>query len=228
MAKPTVVPGVVRSSPLLHLRHVGAAALIHPSIATRSASVTLCGDRGRVAYRYLSRVRAAPSSPPFPSTVPATPVWVAAGTANRQLAPVSYAHKLLEFILEFLIEIVVQVVVEFVLDAGATALGRILETRTGRIAADILVISAVGLVAGYTWGLHVANTNQRYQPRSIWVSLALAAVAGSIALYARRDPGWDRRLAAVPQLLRFSVTRLASVALLNLVLAVGIAVGFNA
>ena len=153
---------------------------------------------------------------------------MAAGTANRQLAPVSYAHKLLEFILEFLIEIVVQVVVEFVLDAGATALGRILETRTGRIAADILVISAVGLVAGYTWGLHVANTNQRYQPRSIWVSLALAAVAGSIALYARRDPGWDRRLAAVPQLLRFSVTRLASVALLNLVLAVGIAVGFNA
>ena len=146
---------------------------------------------------------------------------------DRQLSAVSYAHKLLEFILELLIEIIVQVVVEFVLDAGATALGRVLETRTGRIAADILVISATGLVSGYFWGVHVADTGQRYQPRSIWVSLALAAIAGSVALYARRDPGWERRFAAVPQLLRFSVTRLAGVALLNIVLAAGIAVGFN-
>ena len=147
---------------------------------------------------------------------------------NRQLAPLSYAHKLLEIIFEFLIEIVLQVVIEFVLDAGTTALGRILATRTGRIAADILVIIAVGFVAGYAWGVHVADTGQQYQPRTIWVSLALTAVAGSIALYARRDLGWGRRFAAVPPLLRFPVSRLAGVALLNVALAGGIAVGFNA
>ncbi len=100
--------------------------------------------------------------------------------------------------------------------------------RTGGLTADILVISVTGFVLGYTWGVHVADTGQRYQPRSIWVSLALAGVAGSVALYARRDLGWERRFAGVPQFLRFPVSRLAGVALLNLVLAVGIAVGFNA
>ncbi|MEO6470131.1 MAG: hypothetical protein ABIP21_13630, partial [Acidimicrobiia bacterium] len=128
----------------------------------------------------------------------------------------------------FLIEIVVQVVVEFVLDAGATGLARVLETRFGRIAADVLVISVTGFVLGYIWGVHVADTGQRYQPRSIWVSLALGGVAGSIALYARCDPGRGHRFAGVPQLVRFPVSRLAGVVLLNIVLAGGIAVGFNA
>ena len=134
----------------------------------------------------------------------------------------------MEIIFEFLIEIVLQVVVEFVLDAGAAGLGRLLETRTGRIAADILVISATGLVSGYFWGVHVANTGQRHQPRSIWVSLALALIAGAVALYAHRDPGWGRRSFGLPRLLQFPATRLAGLALLNVVLAAGIAAGFNA
>jgi hypothetical protein len=132
-----------------------------------------------------------------------------------------------DVLLEFLVEFVVQLLFEVVLDSGLRGLERLLRTKAGRAIATILVMLGVGYGAGFAWGVHVANTGQRYTPRSVWVSVGLAVLAAALAVYARRDPDWDTRFSRVPTMLQWPVSRLASLVVLNAALAIGVAVGFN-
>jgi hypothetical protein len=133
-----------------------------------------------------------------------------------------------DVILEALVELIVQVLFEVVLEAGLHGLERALETRAGRAIAKTLITVGAGFGFGVAWGVHVANTGQRYTPRSVWVSVGLAVVGAALAVYARRDSEWDSRFGHVPVILRWPSSRLAGLALLNVALAVGIYVGFNA
>ncbi len=135
-----------------------------------------------------------------------------------------------DFIAEIIAQIVIEIIGDFLLAFGANTIGRALASKTGHMIATAMVTAAVGLGGGYVWGLHVADIGRRGVPRTIWVSLALAALATAFALMARShdvvNEHADPRFRTLPKRLRPTVGRLVLLVLLNVTIAAGVATGF--
>ena len=137
----------------------------------------------------------------------------------------------MEILFELLFEVVLQFVGEVLLEAGFRVVGRVLANRVVR---TVLAIT-VGFGGGYWWGARLSELGRTEPPSSLWVSIGLAGVFGTVALVKvlrgtpRRVPAESRmerfELAFTPW--RWSAARLGRFALLNMALAAGIAVGFD-
>ena len=137
----------------------------------------------------------------------------------------------MEFLFEILFEVVFQFVGEVLLDAGLRGVARVLANRVVRAALAI----AAGFGAGYWWGVRLSELGRTEPPSSLWVSIALAAFLGTIALVkalrgepsrAPVDSRMDRfEMAFTPW--RWSAARLLGFALVNVAIATGIAAGFD-
>jgi hypothetical protein len=133
----------------------------------------------------------------------------------------------MELIFEIIAELVVQLVFEVVITTCGRAIGSVLETKIGRVIASATVMGAIGYGGGYAWGRHVADIGHQGVPSSIWVSLGLAILAGSLAVRARSDSDFEARFAFLPTGLRPTAERLALLSFLNVTLAIGVAAGFS-
>lgn len=134
--------------------------------------------------------------------------------------------------MDFIVELVAQLLAELLLDGlanlprrGTPAGEPPPAAPPGRLLGDSIVTGFVGAVAGLAWGAHVAAIGHPF-PTSVWVSLGLGLLATGGALWARRNPRWDDRVASWPRRVRPTAYRLGLFALLNAVLAGAIAVGF--
>ncbi|HJV09600.1 MAG TPA: hypothetical protein VJ653_07955 [Acidimicrobiales bacterium] len=137
----------------------------------------------------------------------------------------------MEILFELLFEVVFQFVGEVVLELGFRALGRLLGNRFVRLA----IGAGAGFGGGYWWGARLTELGRTEPPRSLWVSIGLAVVLGSVALVKvlRDDPPRfppDGRLARIGETFtpwRWPAGRLAAYALVNVAVAAGIATGFD-
>jgi hypothetical protein len=134
----------------------------------------------------------------------------------------------MELIFEVLAELIVQIVFEVIIELGGRAVGRVLETKIGRVVASATVMATIGFGGGYAWGRHVADIGRQGVPRAIWVSLALAILAAVLALRARANVDSEPRFESLPSRLQPTAERFALLSFLNVTLAIGVAVGFNA
>jgi hypothetical protein len=136
----------------------------------------------------------------------------------------------MEILFELLFEVVLQFVGEVLLEAGFRVVGRVLANRVVR---TVLAIT-VGFGGGYWWGARLSELGRTEPPSSLWVSIGLAVVFGTVALV-KVLRGTPRRVPAESRMERFeeaftpwrwSAARLGGFALLNMALAAGIAAGF--
>jgi hypothetical protein len=138
----------------------------------------------------------------------------------------------MDFLVEALVQLVIQFIVEVVfeglLEGAFRGLARALTTRAGQR----LLTLAAGLGFGGAWGWHLAD--QPDPPKLLWVSVALAAGATVLALGSRSSPratepdttaGFWRRVLLPPW--RWPAARWIDFALLNVAIAVGVAVGYS-
>ncbi|MCU1690112.1 MAG: hypothetical protein JWN61_1899 [Pseudonocardiales bacterium] len=133
----------------------------------------------------------------------------------------------MELVLELIVWLFVQVVVEIIgefLWEGAT---RTMRSRAGRLVVGVFV----GFVGGLIWGIRY--TDLPTYPKTLWVSLALAAAGIALAAGTRSSPSappaprhiW-RDLAVPPW--AWPADRLMGLALLNVAIAAGVLVGYLA
>lgn len=133
----------------------------------------------------------------------------------------------MEVIFELLFEIVFQFLAELLFDTAF----RLLAHRVVRA----VLAAAAGFGAGYWWGARLIELGRTEPPRSLWVSIALAALFATVALVKvlrrhrpRRRP--DARMDRFEEALtpwRWSAARLLGFALVNVAVAAGIAAGFD-
>lgn len=137
--------------------------------------------------------------------------------------------------MDFLFELLAQFVLELVFDGLVDGVRAASRRRAGRFILYVLFTWLPALGVGYWWGLHVQHIGQAAQPRSMWVSLGIAAVLLALAASRRGEPpveatlpnGKGRRRHHRTLVLRFTPARLTMLATTNLVAAAGMAWGFN-
>jgi hypothetical protein len=130
-----------------------------------------------------------------------------------------------ELLLEFVLEFVGQFLIELVVEKGFRGVARFLSSRAGRVALGLSLALAVGFAGGYWWGSRLSETGRTAEPSSLWVSIALAALFGILAVARLVRRGRPTTPARVPW--RWPPGRLAGFAVLNGAVALGIAVGFE-
>jgi hypothetical protein len=130
-------------------------------------------------------------------------------------------------IVEFLLEIVGQLVVEVLIQLVGQGVGRVLQNRVVKAVLGLAVAAAVGFGGGYWWGERLTELGRTDPPRSLWVSIGLAAVFVGLAVVrsVRCRPFSERHVLFVPW--RWPVLRLVSFAVMNAAAAAGIAAGFT-
>jgi hypothetical protein len=138
-----------------------------------------------------------------------------------------------EIIFELLFEFIGQLIIEVLFEAGLRGIARLLSNRTARIALAIALALTAGYGGGYWWGYRLSELGRTDPPKSLWLSIGLAAAFFALAL-ARSLRGSSVRQVtpseAGPRGLwpwHWSSSRLFGFALLNAAVAVGIAVGFT-
>jgi len=141
----------------------------------------------------------------------------------------------MEFLLELFFEIFGQMILEFLLDG----LFRKVPPLFAKRAVRAVLAACLGLVfffgGGYWWGSRLTEIGRTEPPRSLWVSIGLAALFLTLAFVqaVRRESEPEAGTSARQRLVeavrpwRWSVARLASFALFNTAAAAGIAVGFS-
>ena len=129
----------------------------------------------------------------------------------------------MDVLFEFLFQVVFEVVGEALFEAGYHGAARVFRSRIGRF----LIASAAGFGAGYWWGVHLTELGRVQEPRALWTSLALAAVAGVAALWRwkRARLSDDSSILAAPW--RWPTHRFVGLTVLNLAIAAGIVLGFE-
>ena len=127
---------------------------------------------------------------------------------------------MLEFLLELLLEGVFELVAELVLDIGFRRTAQLFRSRLGRYA----VGAAIGAGFGTWWGYHLSTPGRQHGPRLFWVSLAAAAIAAALALARRRLH--ERRPTPLRPWL-WPAHRFVGLAILNVAVAAGIAIGYD-
>ncbi len=137
----------------------------------------------------------------------------------------------MEILLELLFEVVFQFVGEVFLERVFRGAAQVLRNRVVRA---VLGMTA-GFGGGYWWGWRLTELGRADPPSSLWVSVGLALVLGTVALVKvlRRDPpryppdSRPGRIAETSAPWRWSPARLAGYALVNGAVAAGIAAGFT-
>ncbi len=137
----------------------------------------------------------------------------------------------MEILLEFLFEVVFQFVGEVFLERVFRGAAHLLRNRAVRAVLGM----AAGFGAGYWWGWRLTEIGRRDPPSSLWVSVGLAVILGTVALVKvlRDDPprfAPDFGVGRIGESFapwRWSAARLAGYALVNLAVAAGIAAGFT-
>jgi hypothetical protein len=129
----------------------------------------------------------------------------------------------MDLVFELIAQVIGQIIFELLANLGGRLVAEALESRV-----SASIAAAIGFGGGYAWGRHVADIGRTGVPRTIWVSLALAVVAAALALRTRDDPDWDERVASLPTIFRPTSERFATFSFLNLVIAIAVAIGFNA
>ena len=127
-------------------------------------------------------------------------------------------------LLELVLELFGQFLVEALAELGFRAAGNVLRSRLGR-----LVTSAVvGFLGGWGWAAYLASKGHEGIPRTLWVSLALAAGA-AVAATALRSSAEDPETAYPGGFLpwRWSPHQWDALALLNVFVALGVVVGVS-
>ena len=156
------------------------------------------------------------------------------GRLIEQRARMCDAADKVEVLFELLFEIVGQVILELLLEGTFRGVARLLSGRTTRALLGATVGVAAGYGGGYWWGSRLTELGRTDPPKSLWVSIGLAALFLTLAVVkARRGeprptdrvPG--QRMADVLAPWRWSVMRLLGFALLNAAVATGITVGFT-
>ncbi|GAC1369536.1 MAG: hypothetical protein NVSMB32_14330 [Actinomycetota bacterium] len=133
----------------------------------------------------------------------------------------------MDVIVELFVQVLFQVLGEFLVEAGFHGAARVLTSRVGRF----LVAAGAGFGAGFWWGARLSTRGRVHEPRALWVSLALAALAGLAALWRwRRGGPVDKQSvgqSVVSPPWRWPAYRLVGLAILNAAVAVGVAIGFH-
>ncbi len=80
----------------------------------------------------------------------------------------------MELIFELLFQLVFELFGEVLFEAGFRSAARVARSKIGRFT----VASAAGFLAGFWWGYRLSEAGRVNEPRTLWISLALAAVAG--------------------------------------------------
>jgi hypothetical protein len=153
-----------------------------------------------------------------------------------------------EFLFQFLFEVVLQFVGEFVFGGIDKGVRHALKSRSGRFALFVLLSVLPALGIGYLWGQHVESIGQAAQPRSMWISLAVAFVLLSAAwrtsssalpmshslrsLHSAGRLGHSEQTSSLAKAekarkLRIPPVRLVMLAITNVAAAIGMAWGFN-
>lgn len=131
----------------------------------------------------------------------------------------------MEIIVELIIQLFVEVIGELLFEAGLEGTGRALRSRVGRY----VIAAILGLAAGLGWGAYVASNGLTTTPRSVWVSLVLAALAALAALM--RSAHTEDEPAGLASVLtwpwRWPAHRFNGFAVINLAIAAGILAGFQ-
>jgi hypothetical protein len=139
-------------------------------------------------------------------------------------------------VLQFLAELFIQFVVEAVFEGAAEGVVRALRHRTFRLVTAVTAVVGLGFGCGVWWGARLTESGRTEQPRSLWVSIALAVVFAAASVYRLRRDGTQptavdephpqiRRPLLAPW--RWTAARLAVFATLNVGVALGITVGFE-
>jgi hypothetical protein len=133
----------------------------------------------------------------------------------------------LDFVVEFVVQVLFEIVGEFLSEFGFRATAAVLRSRIGRYAIAI----AVGGAGGVWWGARLSTRGRVQEPRALWVSLVLAAVAAGLAALRWFSASPDDEVtgvrAAIAPPWRWPFDRLVAFVLLNSAIAVGIAIGFH-
>jgi hypothetical protein len=134
---------------------------------------------------------------------------------------------LFEWLIQLVIELFGQLLAEIILEALFRGIANALTSRAGRYIFGI----ALGFAFGGIWGAHLSGN--AHWPRLLWVSVALGAVAGTMAVRRAVREGWRhpdysrgwRALFVLPW--RWSADRLAGFTFINVGLALGIVTTFR-
>lgn len=140
----------------------------------------------------------------------------------------------MEIIFELLFQLVFEVILETLFHLGWEATSTTMRNPVGRITAG----AVVGLGLGVAWGVHVAGTGRTVTPTSLYVCVALAVGSAAVAVARQLQepaPGdeasgttaspRDDRIWQWPW--HWPSDRFVGFALLNMALALGIAIGFR-
>lgn len=141
----------------------------------------------------------------------------------------------MDFLLELVFQVVFEILGEILVEIGFKASARVLRSKLGRGAVSLVV----GFVFGVCWGAHLADRGSAHRPRLLWVSLAMAVVAGIAGLWQLRraevddraglqcDQGGAQRVIVLLVPWRWPSYRLIGFALLNAAIAAGILTGWR-
>jgi hypothetical protein len=133
----------------------------------------------------------------------------------------------MDFIFEILIQFVIEVLGEFLVEVGFRGAAAVLRSWVGRYV--ITVIAGFG--GGLWWGAHLTARGRTQEPRTLWVSLGLAAICAVWALLRRTQKQLpDQRtgfLSIFAPPWRWPAYRFAGFAALNAAIAGGVLVGFR-
>lgn len=129
----------------------------------------------------------------------------------------------MDFIFELIFQVLFEVVGEFLFEAGFHGAARVLRSRVGRF----VVASLAGFGAGFWWGARLTTRGRVQEPRTLWISLALSAMAALGAVLRRTQGGATVEESVVSPPWRWPTYRLAGFAILNAAVAAGVAIGFH-
>jgi hypothetical protein len=128
-----------------------------------------------------------------------------------------------DFIFELIFQVVFEVIGECLFQAGFHGAAWVLRSRVGRF----VVASLAGFGAGFWWGARLSTEGRVQEPRTLWISLFLAVLAGLGAVWRWRhtSPADEESVVSPPW--RWPTVRLVGFALLNSAIAAGVAIGFQ-
>ena len=131
----------------------------------------------------------------------------------------------IEFVVQLLVQLVVEVIGQLLVETAFHGVASALRSRVGRYVLGALA----GFGFGLAWGDHLSG--HPTWPKLLWVSLGLAATAFVLAVGRGSEAG--REMPTSPWAVvttppwHWSADRFFGFVVLNLALALGIAVGFS-